>query len=183
MGEVGGPAVPGNRAIAESVTWSDFHAFYAGALPAVYGYLISRCGGSRAVAQDLTQETFVAAVQAIKKGVAADLNVPWAIGIARHKLLDHFRQEARAERKLALAYGAEPLDDLPPWDDTQRERAREALGHVNPSQRAALVLRYVDGMSVPEVAAALGRSVHAVESLLARGRMGFRRAFMEVDDD
>jgi RNA polymerase sigma-70 factor (ECF subfamily) len=49
-------------------------------------------------------------------------------------------------------------------------------------QRAALVLRHLDGYSVPEVAAALGRSVEATESLLARGRRHFRRAYTGADD-
>ena len=47
------------------------------------------------------------------------------------------------------------------------------------SQRAALVLCYVDGFSVAETAALLGKSVEAVESLLARGRHSFKRAYEE----
>jgi DNA-directed RNA polymerase specialized sigma24 family protein len=43
-------------------------------------------------------------------------------------------------------------------------------------------LRHLDGLSVPEVAATLERSVEAVESLLARGRVSFRRAYTEVSE-
>ena len=59
------------------------------------------------------------------------------------------------------------------------DRALAALAAVPAAQRVALVLRHVDGLSVPEVATALGRSIEAVESLLARGRVGFRRAYAE----
>ena len=53
--------------------------------------------------------------------------------------------------------------------DDSDGRAITALAFVPGDQRIALVLRHVDGLSVPEVAAALGRSVEAAESLLARG--------------
>ena len=46
-------------------------------------------------------------------------------------------------------------------------------------QRAALVLRHMEGLSVPELAQVLGRSVEAAESLLSRGRVGFKRAYLE----
>ena len=59
------------------------------------------------------------------------------------------------------------------------DRAVAALAAVPASQRAALVLRHFDGYSVPEVAAMLGKSVEAVESLLARGRATFRVAYTE----
>jgi RNA polymerase sigma-70 factor (ECF subfamily) len=45
-----------------------------------------------------------------------------------------------------------------------------------------LVLRYLDGLSVPEIAATVGRSVAAVESLVARGRVSFKRAYDEAGD-
>jgi RNA polymerase sigma-70 factor (ECF subfamily) len=49
------------------------------------------------------------------------------------------------------------------------------LVRLNPSQRAALLLRYYDGLPVAEVAAMMGRSMTATESLLARARAAFRR--------
>lgn len=65
-----------------------------------------------------------------------------------------------------------------PWAaEGWRERTLAALAALPPAQRQALVLRHADGLSVPEVALALGRSVHATESLLARGRAGFKRAW------
>lgn len=51
------------------------------------------------------------------------------------------------------------------------------MGQLPVDQRIALLFRYLDGMSVREVAHAIGRSEKATESLLARGREGFRRAF------
>jgi len=159
-----------------------FAEFYRQALPTVFGYFVNRCGGSRSAAEDLTQETFMAAVRELKRGGSVVAPIPWILGIARHKLVDHFRREERAERNLTLAFQARVPDEVTEWSAATREEVLGALGSVAATQRAALILRYLDGMSVEEVAAALGRSIHATESLLARGRDSFRRAFMEATD-
>src|SRR5215217_7144278 len=72
-----------------------FNAFYDEALPRVYGYFMHRCGGSAAVAEDLTQETFLAAVAEVKKERHVRTPGAWIYGIARHKLLDHYRRQER----------------------------------------------------------------------------------------
>jgi hypothetical protein len=69
-----------------------FRGFYERALPRIYGYFLHRCGGPAALAEDLTQETFLAAVAELKKGRRVDTPIPWIYGIARHKLLDHYRR-------------------------------------------------------------------------------------------
>ncbi len=156
-----------------------FRSFYDEVLPQVYGYLLHRCGGSAAAAEDLTQETFLAAIAELRKGRKIDNPPAWVIGIARHKLLDHYRRQARTEHIVTL--GNDEGADLPAdGGEAARERMVAALALVPAAQRAALVLRHLDGYSVPEVAGLLGRSVEAVESLLARGRISFRRAYLEV---
>jgi RNA polymerase sigma-70 factor (ECF subfamily) len=156
-------------------------AFYDDALPRVYGYFLHRCGGSVQVAEDLTQETFVAAVSELKKGRRVATPIAWIYGIARHKLLDHYRREQRAERELELApESQEAGEEMVVADQAEaRERAAAALGAVAASQRAALVLCYLDGYSIAEAARLLGKSAEAVESLLARGRQSFKRAYLE----
>ena len=57
----------------------------------------------------------------------------------------------------------------------------QALGKLPASQRLAVTLRYLDDLSVPEIATATGKSVHAVESLLARGRTSLRRTLSGDD--
>jgi RNA polymerase sigma-70 factor (ECF subfamily) len=159
-----------------------FRAFYEEALPRVYGYFLHRCGGSVQVAEDLTQETFLAAVAELNKGKRVRTPIAWIYGIARHKLLDHYRKQERIERGLALAAQADELEDklVVPEEEEARERAIAALASVAASQRAALVLCYVDGFSVRETATILGKGEEAVESLLARGRASFKRAYLEA---
>jgi RNA polymerase sigma-70 factor (ECF subfamily) len=160
-------------------------AIYRRALPQVYGYLLPRCGAA-AVAEDLTAETFLAAVAAVRDGTVAapDVTVAWLVGVARHKLADHWRRAARDQRGLAeVAVLAEERVD--PWDEQLDVAvAHAALARLNGSQRAALTLRYLDGLPVAEVAACLGRSLHATETLLVRARSALRRVYLEegVDD-
>jgi RNA polymerase sigma-70 factor, ECF subfamily len=162
-----------------------FRAFYADALPRVYGYFYHRLGADSAMAEDLTQDTFLAAVTELRRGTPVVAPVPWILGVARHKLLDHLRRQRRAGWTL-LSWGDEVDGDVlitPPNDEVAGERAVMALATVPSPQREALLLRYLDGCSVPTVASVLGRSVSATESLLARGRMAFRRSFQEIGDD
>jgi RNA polymerase sigma-70 factor (ECF subfamily) len=142
---------------------------YDEALPQVYGYLLSRCR-QRALAEDLTAETFLAAVKA-----DGPLSVAWLIGVARHKLADHWRHQAREERGLSLV----PTDPEPHWEDCVLDAvvAHEVLGRLGAHHRLALTLRYLDGLPVPEVARLLDRTLHATEALLVRARTAFRRAY------
>jgi RNA polymerase sigma-70 factor (ECF subfamily) len=158
-------------------------AMYDRALPQVFGYLRTRVG-TEATAEDLTAETFLAAVQAIERRAVSDLTVAWLIGVARHKLVDHWRREAREARHLrSLPDESVVEDDLD--ERFERARAREVLAELGAHHRAALTLRYLDGLSVPEVAEALDRTVHATEALLVRARNAFRVAYARgtCDDD
>jgi RNA polymerase sigma-70 factor, ECF subfamily len=143
------------------------------ALPEVYGYFMHRCR-DRAMAEDLTSETFLAAIDAFERQTF-DPSVPWLIGIGRHKLVDHWRRTSREERHMASVAVEARVDE---WqDEFEPGRAWEVLGVLNASQRLALTLRYVDGLSVPDVAQLVGRSVHATETLLMRAKAAFRRSY------
>ncbi|HEX7353878.1 MAG TPA: sigma-70 family RNA polymerase sigma factor [Mycobacteriales bacterium] len=145
---------------------------YDEALPQVYGYLLRRCG-DRAVAEDLTSETFLACAAGLRD--APPLTVGWLIGVARHKLLDHWRRQARDQRLLESLPGGRDED---PWDVAlDRLRAEEVLSGLGPHHRAVLTLRYLDDLPVPQVAAALDRTLHATEALLVRARAAFRTAY------
>jgi RNA polymerase sigma-70 factor, ECF subfamily len=149
---------------------------YDDALPHVYGYLLARCGDT-ALAEDLTAESFLAAVHAIRKPGAPDPSIPWLIGVARHKLADHWRRVEREQSGLRLLHG-EPAGVDDPWDRVvDRMRAREVLARLGAHHQAALTLRYLDGLPVPEVARLLNRTLHATEALLVRARIAFRQVY------
>lgn len=150
-------------------------ALYDEALPQVYGYLLARCG-RRALAEDLTSETFLAAAAACHRTPPPALSTGWLVGVARHKLVDHWRAADREERGLRAVDEPAGPDE---WDETHLDAllARQVLDALSGPHRAALTLRYLDGLPVPDVARTLGRTVHATEALLVRARAAFRRTY------
>ncbi len=153
---------------------------YDDALPEVYGYLHGRCR-NRTVAEDLTTEVFMAAVDSIDREVPREVSIPWLIGIARHKLVDHWRRMERERRQLEAVAGQMTSDTDDPWDvQLDVFAARDVLDELGGHHRTALTLRYVDDLPVPEVAELLGRTVHATEALLVRARRAFRLRYEEV---
>jgi RNA polymerase sigma-70 factor, ECF subfamily len=161
-------------------------AMYERALPQVYGYLAARTS-SPTVAEDLTSETFLAAAEAVKRAAVPDLTVAWLITVARNKLVDHWRREERDERRRFQLLASPDTTTDDEAEDVRFERARvhAVLGDLGAHHRGALTLRYLDGLSVPEVADHLGRTVHATEALLVRARQAFRARYHEgsCDDD
>lgn len=149
---------------------------YDEALPQVHGYLLRRCR-ARLVAEELTSEVFLAAVRAARAGKVERVTVAWLIGIARHKLVDHWRAQEREQRRLRAVAGE--LDDrVDHWDQVlDRRLAEEVLAVLAPQHRAALTLRYLDALPVAQVADHLGRTVGATEALLTRSKAAFRTAY------
>jgi RNA polymerase sigma-70 factor (ECF subfamily) len=158
-----------------------FLSFYDYALPHVYGYLHRRCANP-VLAEELTAETFLAAAGAWGRSDPPPLELPWIIGVARHKLADHWRRRYREDRRFSLLTEATTPATSDPWDATLDELSVDrVLDRLSVAQRAALTWRYFDDLPVVEVAALLGRTVHATEALLVRAREAFRRAYCQEE--
>ena len=158
-------------------------AIYDEAAAEVFAYLRARCDG-RALAEDLTADTFLAAVGQIRRGGVDTVTVAWLIGIARHKLIDEWRRASRRPRPERLhtdVSGHEPaLDGDDEWDAViDQHLVSGVLAELGAHHRSALTLRYLDGLPVPEVAVTLGRTVEATETLLVRARRRFRTVYEE----
>jgi len=153
-------------------------ALYDQALPAVYGYFVRRCG-DRGTAEDLTSETFLAAMDAARNDDPPPIEVPWLLGVARHKLADHYRRR-RDRFTVPVAELPEPNSADDNWDaELDRLVAESVLARLSEPHRMVLVLRYMDDCSVPECAELIGRTVHATEALLVRARRAFRQHYPE----
>jgi RNA polymerase sigma-70 factor, ECF subfamily len=153
---------------------------YDDALPVVYGYFVRRCG-DRGTAEDLTSETFLAAMDAARKDTSPTISVPWLLGVARHKLADHYRR--RHDRfTVPVAELPDVVESSDDWDaELDRIVAESVLAKLPEQHRTVLALRYMDDCSVPECAQLIGRTVHATEALLVRARRAFRSQYPQPE--
>lgn len=162
-----------------------FRSFYERALPRVFGYLMNRLG-DRSTAEELTQQAFLEATRQRQSYRGESDPVVWLIGIARHKLADHYRERDRAERR-HLRLIVREIEVAGTGDAWEASDDRDAITRVMrqmPSlQQAVLVFRYADGLPVRDIADRIGRSETATESLLARAREAFRKSYVEHADD
>lgn len=150
---------------------------YDAQVATVYGYLVARCG-SHVLAEDLTAEVFLDAARLYASGGDNDvIDAGWLRMVARRRLIDHWRRAASQRRRIERLQRERP-PDLPNHD--RADVVRRALESLAERQRAAIVLRYLDDLSVSEVAVALGETYRTTESLLARGRRAFRAAYEEL---
>ena len=144
------------------------------ALPEVFGYLLHRCG-DRTLAEDLTADTVLSAIDRVRRGAGEEeVTVAYLIGVARNKLVDHWRREERGRRHLS---STSSLSAVVCDEYFEPGRVDEVMAALSPMQRAALTLRYVDDLPVPTVASILGRSVAATETLLMRAKRAFRAVY------
>jgi RNA polymerase sigma-70 factor (ECF subfamily) len=159
-----------------------FLELYDRALPYVYGYLLARCGRA-ALAEEITADAMLAAVDAVKRDPPRSMSTAWLVGIARHKLIDYWRRLGREESGLRSVAREAQSDIEDPWDvQLDGLRARETLERLAPHHRAVLTLRYLDDLPVDEVADTLDRTLHATEALLVRAKAAFRRAYSEQEE-
>ena len=152
-----------------------FRHWYDLTMPRVYRYLLARAGEAW-LAEELTQQTFVDALHNRRRFDGRSDVVTWLCAIGRNKLVDHYRRAGReADRHHRLV--AVHQDSAGPSTFEERDAIHSALAQLPHDQRLALIFRYLDQMTVREVASQLHRSEKATESLLSRGRESFRQAY------
>ncbi len=147
---------------------------YRATQPAVHAYLLRACAGERGRAEDLTQETFSAALVAWCDGRNEQVTLPWLLTVARNKLVDEYRKLDREAQRLPNA----------PWAREQSHRddpahVLECIRALPPMQRAVIALRFVDDLPVAEVARLLHKRAGAIDSLQRRALATLRTMLEE----
>lgn len=170
----------GARRWDESVL-ADIYDTYA---PSIYRY-VYRKTGNRDIAQDLVAETFQRFLEALKRGAGPrDHLSGWLYRVAHNLIVDHYRKQP-----------SEPLlsveDANPAVGPTQGEalarkgrvdRARAALMQLTPLQQKVILLRFLEGMSLQEVAQVLERTVGSVKALQHRAVSSLQRVLEDSDE-
>jgi RNA polymerase sigma factor (sigma-70 family) len=124
-------------------------------------------------AEDVTQTTFLNAYRSyVEKGSRPEKPQNWLIAIAHNVCRQRFRQSARRPAEVSFEDDIADTvadDEAPTGDDIRR-----ALSHLAFNQRAALVMRELEGRSYSEIAEILEVSTSAVETLIFRARRALR---------
>jgi RNA polymerase sigma factor (sigma-70 family) len=156
-----------------------FASLYTAYRLPVYNF-VARIVGDSEDAKDLTQEVFLKAFRQLPRG-DADLNIrPWLYRVAMTTCLDHLRARKRRAATTPIEH-----DEYPAPGDTfeQAEVSRlveQTLGRLSERHRLALVLKDLHGLHHGEIAAILGVSRGATETLLFRARASFRQVFLAL---
>ncbi len=149
-------------------------------------YVLWRCGRMRDLADDVVQETWMTAVRSLRRfDPAAGSFLNWLRGIAGNIIRNQLRKFKRVDRRQQpLAQEPSCIESTSAADERERsERIALALGALSPRHEAVLRAKYLDQMSVAEIAAAWNESPKAVESLLTRARAAFRETFAVQEPD
>jgi RNA polymerase sigma-70 factor (ECF subfamily) len=128
---------------------------------------------NQADAEDVTQTTFMNAYRAFARGERPHTPQNWLIAIAHNVCRQRFRQLQRRPSELPLE--EEEVSQIVPDEDAPTaEDIRRALSHLAFNQRAALVMRELEGRSYAEIAGVLNLTTSAVETLIFRARRALR---------
>ncbi len=168
----GGPAAGDDKVLARQAC-DDPQAFaelYHRYARRIYQFHLIRTGNAND-AQDLTSQTFLAALEGIENYGGHGSLCGWLFGIARHKVADHYRRR-RNDVPLESAEGLRHPDPSPEESvDTHLKLAQvsRALKALSSEQAEALTLRVFGELSAAEVGQIMGKSKVAVRMLVYRG--------------
>jgi RNA polymerase sigma-70 factor (ECF subfamily) len=140
-------------------------------------FIAQSLGAEKSEADDLLQDTFIALAEALPFFRGDSSLFTFACAIAHRKVLSFVRTNARRARLMRAAAIAEPE---PRRDMSAHRDFNCALQQLPSEYREALVLKYVEEISVAEIARVLDLSEHAVESRLARARKLLRKRLGEA---
>jgi len=130
-------------------------------------------------AEDVTQDTFLAAFERMSTYRPDQALSPWLRAIARHRAIDLVRRRARAPEPEFPA-PAESVENIA-LDRIEAERVRAALNRLPSRDRALLVLRYWEDQSVESVARSMGMTEGATRVALLRARRAVGAALVEQE--
>jgi len=167
--------------------WETLYRRY---LPGVWRYVCTRLRGNLHAAEDVLSETFLAAVEGLNKlDVDGRPLYPWLVGIAKNKVADYWRRANRSGVDPG-GPGAEPLDAVDPAcphlglvASENRMLVARAMARLSDEERLILEWKYVDELSVRQIARRMSRTQKAVENLLYRARNSLRAILRERPSD
>jgi RNA polymerase sigma-70 factor (ECF subfamily) len=157
----------------DQVAW---RRLYDGAFATLWAYVVWRCAGNRHLAEEIAQETWLIAVRRMRAFDPRRSRLQaWLRGIAAKVLQNHFRS-VRRRGELARP-GMEATQASVDERSLQTELIARSLADIPERHEAVLRAKYLDLLSVAQIAADWGETSKSIESLLTRARHSFRSAY------
>ena len=168
-----------------------FDQFFEGHFPGLYRFALARVNGDEDAAEEAAQVTLCKALTKMHTYRAEATLFTWLCTICRHEISAYYNRNRIAaqqveliedipEVRAALESLASTLPGGPEQVLEAKERSRlvqVVLDRLPPRYGNALEWKYVDELSVSEIAGRLGLSPKAAESLLTRAREAFREGY------
>jgi RNA polymerase sigma-70 factor (ECF subfamily) len=147
----------------------------------LFSLVFNQVDRNRDIAEDIVQETFLAALKSAKGFKGRSSAYTWLCSIAYHKVADHYRRQSRERKRMVSGIDVDTVDDTEnpgrqPQPDSliesseTRQVVNEALAKLPWDYRQVLILKYVEEMSVLEIGQIMDRSPKSIEGLLTRSR-------------
>ena len=161
---------------------ASFRALYELNRLPVFRYIYALTGGSQENAEDLTAETFLRAWKARHQFQGEmDSAIGWLLRIAKSLVIDDYRRAVRATRNLATDLVSEPAPEQTAILEEQQKLLFRLVADLPDEQREMIVLRYLLGWRVNDIARQMGASENKISVSLHRTLSKLREKWTEVD--
>jgi RNA polymerase sigma-70 factor, ECF subfamily len=145
----------------------------------IYVYIYRRVGQTD-VAEDLTGQVFMRMLEAVRTGHGWETSFSgWLYRIAHNLVIDHYRRRGRAtfvdidDAAPMHAQSGDPV--LSTESQFERQRLRQALAKLTDEQSQVISLRFLEDLSISEVAVIMQKTEGAVKALQYRAVLALRR--------
>ncbi|MCX7544700.1 RNA polymerase sigma factor [Marinicella gelatinilytica] len=168
-----------------------FNTFFDSYHSKLFRFILGRVDGDHDLAMDLAQETLCKALDNLKDYRAEAALFTWMCQIARSFIYAHFSKQKRRRRHvvpmaehpsirkvlLTIADGQETQPELQLHNQQIQQLIEEVLDHLPNNYGDLLTWKYIDELSVAEMAERANTTMVAIQSALARARQSFQQAF------
>ena len=188
------PDTPSERSLVRRVLANDraaFDLFFNTYFARVYRFCAARLGNDHPILEDIVQEVMTKAIRGLPRYRGEASLFTWLCQIARNELASWYRRDGKREERLVSidddAGVRAVLESLSFGDEADRietgQLVQLVLDYLPGRYGDMLEWKYVDGLSVDEIAARLGVTSISVQSTLARARRAFRNAIAELEQE
>lgn len=163
---------------------ASFRALYELNRLSVFRYIYALTGGSQADAEDLTAETFLRAWKARHRFQGEmDVGIGWLIGIAKRLIVDDYRRTVRATRNQHTDVQTESTPEQAAIKDEQHKLLLRLVADLPDEPREIIVLRYLLGWRVSDIARHIGTSENKISVSIHRTLSKLREQWTELDSE